>query len=685
MAKKKGKKKAKKRRGSRDDPWIRIRNADERPLEPHGEEWRKTWQAALRKAFRDRKKLLEMVYTLPDLRHVPDWPDAILIKKLADYCHKGVRDGLAVEIPGLSRQAHFVHEQVRDALADLPTEKDLNLLQKFARTPEKVTRADYWRLEELVPVPPIVEAIFSLGDALAEARKCNHKRTIQKGLNGVDPEVISMDVDEVAESACRFLSPALGRLLIHPIAVQLLIATKRLAETAPPDFLMEWIGSHPFLACSLLSEEQAEKVVNALGYFPGPSKLEEFRKKVQRSSLDDLLLLLRQIRRWAHELPEEDEIVLRGSEIPAQSQLQVKRLLGQAYDRLVQELYRRPKGADPREKRECARVLEKLLLEDFPLLEEGFHRPRDLRAFWERAYLLGFSDIRSTLYVHGLFSSAKDAKRLSKVSPHFPSLAGLEKGTVPWLLTRVQVEHQWEIVRFVLSDEETPRPVKSEILDRLLGWIQNRLALSSLMGPGSMFRGLGELLEERHPVTELKLVRKQMKSLRQVAELEPVRVLLKCFSTNRITEEGYTRWLDYLEREGRFFYGGGIVESYFRLLKDSGPLSFFRDHSEKEHIHQEHALAILKIFTDRLERRILSMGDEDDSELWEFLDVLVEWADFFCDAPELILKIYNPLAKAYGDDPRRRELVERIFRILRNAVRSAEKARRTKKDRRRKP
>jgi molecular chaperone DnaK (HSP70) len=180
-------------------------------------QWQEAWRNLCRWALRLPGHLEEFWQHLGELKHIPDFPDFVLIRQLKDYLEaEEVRPAIAA-LTGLSPAAQLFREKLLSWSGKAAQDKKIaRLLKTLVVQPEKVTGQTFAELGTLLAPNPLSETIRSLSIAINQVRRFNSKiakgRRNWVGLEDSDLKILDNQLNRLAGS----LDPVLREVLLYP-------------------------------------------------------------------------------------------------------------------------------------------------------------------------------------------------------------------------------------------------------------------------------------------------------------------------------------------------------------------------------------------------------------------------------------------------------------------------------------
>jgi hypothetical protein len=296
---------------------------------------------------------------LGELKHIPDFPDIVLIRQLKDFLEaEEVRPTIAA-LTGLSPAAQLFREKLLSWSGVAAQDKNIaRLLKTLVTQPEKVTGRIFTELGTLLAPNPLSETIGSFSKAINQVRRFNSKiakgRRNWVGLEDRDLKILDNQLNRLAGS----LDPALREVLLYPFICQIAQHFERLVAREDFDELAHLAAIVPFLF-SQAAGPQAEYLKNRCRSLAGVIATE-------KEAMDYL--------KQALPLELETKVAALGKVRLALSSLNPSERLLQEfyffYIRILEEIGKRQKELSPRDKIDLMRVMDPIIFSDLEWLPD---------------------------------------------------------------------------------------------------------------------------------------------------------------------------------------------------------------------------------------------------------------------------------------------------------------------------
>jgi hypothetical protein len=372
--------KAKKRRVSKeiDKLWRNARYWDwlklveqEGLVQAQSAQWREAWRNLCRWALRLPGHLEEFWQHLGELKHIPDFPDIVLIRQVQDFLEaEEVRPAIAA-LTGLSPAAQLFREKLLSWSGGAAQDKKIaRLLKTLVTQPEKVTGRTFTELGTLLAPNPLSETIHSLSKAINQVRKFNSKTAKGNrnwvGLEDRDLKIMDNRLDRLAGS----LDPALREILLYPFICQISQHFERLVDREDFDGLAHLAAIVPFLF-SQAAGPQAEYLKNRCRSLAGVIATEkeavDYLKQALPQELETKVEALGKVRLALNSLNPSERLL---------------REFYLFYIRVLEEIGKRQKELSPRDKIDLMRVMDPIIFSDLVWLPD---HPDDVVSFLNKA------------------------------------------------------------------------------------------------------------------------------------------------------------------------------------------------------------------------------------------------------------------------------------------------------------
>ncbi|MCL4502422.1 MAG: hypothetical protein M1438_11310 [Deltaproteobacteria bacterium] len=528
--------------------WLRLVE-QEGLVQAQAAQWQEAWRHLCRWALRLPGHLEEFQQHLAELKHLPDYPDLVLIRQLNDFlADKEVRPAMAA-LSGLSPAAQLFREKLLSWSWDSAQDKKIGrLLQILLKQPEKVTGRTFTELATLAAPNPLSETIRPLSKAINQVRKFNSK-TAKGNRNWVGLEDGALKVlDNRLARLAGSLDPALRDVLLYPFIFQAVQHFERLVEREDFDELSHLAAMVPFLF-TRAAGPQAESLKNRCRQLAGGIATE-------KEAVEYL----------AHALTQEFETkvaVLGKVRLALKSSDPSERLLREFslfYLRLLAEIGKRRKTLSPRDKIELMRVMDPIIFSDLEWLPD---HPDDVIFFLGKAINAGCGG--ALICTRTLLTPGSDQ--------------GLKRQAVA-CLQQLPYPGEKQIER-VLADLDRPIFPDIRLVIPLLQLYPTEAGLRKLLFDCLLFDAKMFFLTNSMAVKyeksanmskrmmtvmhdAINTLRNDLKDFNNYEEYFVLQDLFECFSEGYLTDKGYhSLFLRIFNRQHRLDYLFSQLDTYF--------------------------------------------------------------------------------------------------------------------------
>ncbi len=535
-------------------------------IEQRRGDWEKVWQRLIRSALRNPHQLSRFVDRYKTLEQRPSLPDLEFLECLEQAVRGEKFSARLKKLTGLSPPARLLKSRLLQwGRRGFRGKRVTRFLTDMVTKPLQITPRFYNELAALISSPTQAMIVRELASLIKVVRRLNHKNTVRRGLLSGNLQSNLGMADGRIVSLCRQLPPALADILLLPFLVQTATAMGRMAESGELEdlfYLLDWM---PCLVESLSGrsatelKEELPLEIDPNGCFlddPWPL-IEKIRGQMPQAGFDEKFALFSQVRiqyqrgcasQWsafAEDDPFADE------EDPGKTGEAWCGLLQDAYRIIFKELRGRLPNLPDHERKAISDLFSPLISQDWSLLLDLQASSRESPEILEdlAEVCCGSPSIMLLLLV--ACASAGNGKGRRRIEERLAALEPVPLDAFRWLLDQcgsILVPHLSSI-RPLLERYRERRAVMTLIMGRVCREAESlldqlmldRSAPSSLSNLFSMFCGDSDMLQKQGRV-----LRKELKAVRNLPELEPVRRLMASFDTDNWPMSGYPDWLEYL-------------------------------------------------------------------------------------------------------------------------------------------
>ena len=542
------KKKKKKRMGAVEKLWKTGRYwewfdvLEEKNLrEQYTTEWNEAWKILARRSLRGPEKLREFWQNLDGFKNLPDFPDVKFLVILRDFIEgKNIKEEIS-KLSGLSLPAKEMQKRVLSWQEEIVPEKKIKrFLDAMIHKPEKVSQKTYNDLAELLDFSSVSDPLFVLGDTINPIRRLNHKNTIKTGFRYLNMSKLQ-ELDLKISEASQQFSDSLGQILLYPFLYQINCFFGWLTDKGNMGPVTRAVSSFPFLL-NMVAKEKTEEIANHMMLFDlEPLSQNDPRflvKKIENSDFEEKVIFLGKMKYLIRDDPDTFTDLFRS-----------------LYQDILMEITERRESLLPREKRELARVMEPVLLNDLDFLSEYLDDTAEILTQAAKAGCMGKKLSVLSLIVAERMKD-NHLKRLAEEALH--NLPSIGEGDIFGVLNRFEDIYLPHIgaLKPLVHSYQAEIPITSQIADKVMQQIEFYLMSISLAGSGG---GLFSILADfsaGESKKELTILRRELKAFDKYEPFSRVIEYLGCFPKNCFSEEAFrcfvtktyekTRTLDFL-------------------------------------------------------------------------------------------------------------------------------------------
>lgn len=519
----------------------------------NSKEHREAWDAVIRRALLHQEAFDQFCREVNTLKTLPATPDFRLLMGIKGYQEGRGSPGEVSDLEGLTPDAVKLRSRFTAAVSSCPDGNKLReLLARFIREPEKITRRYFEQVAALVPTEFLRKRVSYMGMMIVRARRFNQKAAVARGWDGLNLRDLGM-FDNLLRRLAQEMPRAFYEILLYPFIHNLAVLCRRLAPEVGNHRATQLLRRIPFLLPMLAGEKIQEverKLFIQCGEWVGEEgqSFQAFQKKVGRLSLDEKLVLLSglrlRIQDHGHNEPSfmESSSFANKDEFPQEREKQsdettLTRSLLLLYRSILKEFSSRLPTLSSRERRELVEVMEPILLRDLDFILDIMEESDEFLSLLREALEAGCAGMRMGLLAFLAGSCFRDSGlrvRAEKLLDRWPDPAPQD---MEWLAK------EWSDFYYPAVRSLRPLLVRYQNRGDLLGFFGIRLCT---LAEYDLITAMVEKLIEVERVGRLGILRRELSALSEFGVLDIPRRYLHCYPDDRLTLEGNLCWLNTL-------------------------------------------------------------------------------------------------------------------------------------------
>jgi hypothetical protein len=678
--------------------WELIRLLEsENAVSENAREHREAWQDLTKQAIRQSSAFERFCAEVGSIKKYPGDPDFRLLMLLKGFLENRKDAREILELKGLSAGAEKLRSNFGSfASESMQQETRLkDLLGKFIREPDKITRRYYEQLAEFLHGNPLSGNVSRLGQYIPSARRLNQKAALARGWNGFRMDTLKT-LDRRMSSISKDLPPALQDIVLHPFICNFAALCRRLAQNTSSQQGAKFVHSIPFAFPRLAGERSAEIKNNLLPNLVEWSEDMDHgsfttQEELKGLALEAKLSLLARLRTMGMEKrshdalfdfpgffnEEDDDELEQGEQV--NTAILAKTLL-MVHRSILGDISLRTPTLPSREKKELVRVMEPILCADLSFVLDGMEGSEEFVTFLGTILDSGCAGLRIGLL--GLLAGAhyRDRDLLKRAEKLLDQASEPTNEDVKWLADG------W--IELYYPSARSLKPLLNRYADRrelllvFTTYLCTEMEFELLESAArSQLPGfLANLFEELRPEKPKNpgILRRELAELNEYDVLDLARQFLGCYPEDRLTLEGHLCWLNsfYVFRpEGFWQYVTGDLRRFGNMREvnqDFPSTGMFRD------VHNEKVKALLLFMNEHSDvLRTVAMD-----VLGPILDELLKHPQILIRQHRLLIHLNNLLIERLdAGEEAIRPLVDKIKKILLSLAKPAKSAPGTRKKR----
>ena len=615
-------------------------------------EHKEAWKAVIKQALQQERAFDQFCREVETLKVLPNDPDFRLLMHLRGFIEGRNSAEEVLALKGLTPDA----ERLRSNFASFDSsamhqEKLGDLLHKFIREPDKITRRYFEQVAELVPAGSLDVCVSHMGESIPLARRFNQKAAVARGWEGVNFSRLGM-LDSRMLHVSQSLPQALRDILLHPFVHNIAVMCRRLAPETSENRAAQLVRSIPFFLPRVAGEkfEEIEKklLINRGEWMEGttndPGTL---KRKVEGLSIEEKVSLLSGLRLRARDRPsqepgfekvdlfddEDDDEFLEEEETTA---VDLARGLLILHRSILKDISRRLSELSPRERKELVRVMEPILFRDMDFILDTLESIDELVNFLDAAIGAGCAGTRMGLLAvlaGTRYRNGDLRKRAEKL---------LDQSATPTLQDMEWLAKDWcelyypsaQSLKPLLVRYKNEKGLLAVFSFQLCGKVEFDLFESMLQTELSRFP---LLLIQQLGIPKPKepgILRRELDALAEYEVLDPARYFLRCYADDRLTLDGHLCWLNALHSlrpDGAWGYALAELRRYGNLDARGQTLLLLKTFE--------------KVLTDKVEAVLLFMTEHLDELPTLSMDTIGPLLDELLKHPRILLAHHTMLIR----------------------------------------